>query len=167
MARATDRVRLMIMVAAFLGLRRAEVSRVHTQDLDGLTLFVHGKGGVKRTVPVPRSLAVLIAGRPPGYLFPSGEHSHLTPGYVGKLMSRAIPGRWTAHTLRHAAATAWAEAGLDMDELAELLGHRSTETTRGYKQINRVKVANGVERASRRLTTSVPPPAPPPVVATG
>jgi integrase len=155
-ARASTRVKLMLMFAAFAGLRRGEISRVHTSDLDGRILRVHGKGGRWRIVPIPLSLAALIRAQPPGWVFPSCNGAHLSAPYVGKLMSRALPGKWTAHTLRHAAATAWADAGLDIDELAELLGHSSAEVTRVYKQISMRKLSTGVERASRRLTDVCP-----------
>jgi len=151
MARATARVRLMLMLAAFCGLRRGEISRVHTGDLDGQTLRVKGKGRVQRDVPVPGALARRIAQAPEGWLFP-GPAGHLTPGYVGKLLSRALPGRWTAHTLRHAAATAWADEGLDLHELAELLGHESVRTTQIYTAVRPRRLAAGVEAAASRFT---------------
>jgi len=154
-SRATVRVMLMLRLGAECGLRRCEICRVHTRDLVGLRLWVHGKGGNVRVVPVPASLAALIRSRPPGWLFPSGN-GHLSAPYVGKLISRALPERWTAHTLRHAAATAWADAGLDIDEIAELLGHSSAEISRVYKLISMRKLADGVDRAARRLTVIRP-----------
>jgi integrase len=163
MARASLRVRLMLMLAAFCGLRRGEIAKVHSDDLTGRLLRVKGKGGVQRDVPVPLSLAALMRAQSSGWLFPSGSASgHLTPGYVGKLMSRALPGRWTAHTLRHAAATAWSDEGLDLHELAELLGHASVTTTRIYTMIRPLRLADGVDRAAKRLDTIPPPAAGPP-----
>jgi len=145
-------VLLMLMLGSFAGLRRAEIARVHTNDLVGGILHVAGKGGVHRDIPLPASLAAAIRALPAGWIFPSGSASgHLTPGYVGKLLSRALPGQWTAHTLRHAAATAWHAAGLDLHELAELLGHESVRTTQVYVAISPVRLAPAVELAARRL----------------
>lgn len=154
--RASARVAMMIRLGAECGLRRCEICRVHTRDLIGLRLWVHGKGGNDRVIPVTTSLAALIRAHPPGYLFPGGDGGHLSPPYVGKLLSRALPKHWTAHTLRHAAATAWADAGLDIDEIAELLGHSSAEISRVYKLISMRKLADGVERAARRLNDARP-----------
>lgn len=150
---ASPRVRLMIMLGAFCGLRRREIAAVHTDHLDGQHLRVVGKGEKAREVPVPRPLAAVIRNAPPGWLFPSSYGAHLSPPYVGKLMSRALPGQWTAHTLRHAAATAWADAGLDLHELRELLGHASTATTEIYTLVRPERLITGVEAAALRLTT--------------
>lgn len=154
---------LMLMLAAFLGMRREEVARVHRRNLfrrlgGGSTcwyLRVRGKGNKVREIPVPDGLAELIVAQGTGYLFPSRArgHMHLTPGYVGKRISAALPGRWTAHKLRHAAATAWADAGLDLDELATLLGHASTNTTRIYVLRRSARAEAAVTDAAARLIT--------------
>jgi integrase/recombinase XerC len=48
LAAADDRVRLMVLLAARLGLRRREICKVHTEDITtsplGWSLFVIGKG---------------------------------------------------------------------------------------------------------------------------
>jgi integrase len=149
---ASRRVRLMLLLAGILGLRRGEISRVHSDDLVGARLRVTGKGGHVRDVPVPASLAALLRGEPPGWLFPSGLGGHLSAPYVGKLMSRALPGAWTAHTLRHAAASAWDACGLDLHEIAEVLGHASVRTTQIYVRVDTLRIVQGVEEAARRLT---------------
>jgi integrase/recombinase XerD len=147
------RLWLMLQLAGVGGLRRAEISRVHTDHLSGRLLTVKGKGRKVRLVPLPPSLAVQIISAPRDWLFPSSARPgrHLTPGHVGKLLSGILPRPWTAHTLRHAAATAWAEAGLDLDEIAELLGHASIRTTQGYVRRRRPRLAAAVETAARRL----------------
>lgn len=152
---------LMVMLAAFLGMRREEVARVHRRHLfrrlgGGNTcwyLRVRGKGNKVREIPVPDGLAELILAQGPGYLFPSRARgfAHLTPDYVGRRISAALAGRWTAHKLRHAAASAWADAGLDLDELADLLGHASTNTTRRYVKRRSARAEAAVSGAAARL----------------
>src|SRR5690606_2156037 len=55
LAAADPRERVMLRLAAECGLRRAEVSRIHVNDLaeefDGWVLTVHGKGGRPRRLP--------------------------------------------------------------------------------------------------------------------
>lgn len=139
LAGATDRERLMLMLGAFGGLRRGEISRVHSRDLvrddDGWTLRVVGKGGHTRVVPLTPTLAKLLAEQPPGWAFPGQIEGHLSPEYVGKLMSRRLPEGWTAHTLRHRFATRMRAAGAQLDVIQELLGHASQDTTRIYTAI--------------------------------
>lgn len=157
LAGADERTELMIRLAAEGGLRRAEVAMVRTDHLDGRTLEVTGKGSKTRHVPLPPDLARRIRTSPTGWLFPNPATGQpMTPGHVGRLVSGALPGRWTTHNLRHAAASAWAEAGLDLDEIAELLGHASIRTTAGYVKRRRPRLAAAVELAARRLGPAPP-----------
>lgn len=156
MREADDRVELMIRLAAEAGLRRREIAGVHTRHLHGRRLHVTtqtGKGSRARWVEIPADLAMAISTRPPGWLFPNFRTGQpLTPGHVGRLISAGLPGPWTAHPCRHAAASAWADEGLDLDEIAEQLGHASIVTTRGYVLRRRPRVRAAVDAAARRLT---------------
>lgn len=138
LAGGTDRERLMVMLAAYVGLRRGEVARVHsrdlTQDSDGWTLRVTGKGGHVRRVPLPPAVALALRSLPPGWAFPGLIDGHLSPAYVGKLVSRLLPDGWTTHTLRHRFATRCYAATRDLVTVQELLGHARIETTRIYTE---------------------------------
>ncbi|MBV9484622.1 MAG: tyrosine-type recombinase/integrase, partial [Frankiaceae bacterium] len=129
------RVRLMLMLGAHAGLRRAEIARVHADDLvDGL-LRVTGKGGRTRLVPVSEDLAAAIAAAGGGYLFPGQVDGHMSAGHVGRLMAAALEERWTAHTLRHAFATKAYAVDRDLLAVQELLGHTSPTTTARYAAV--------------------------------
>lgn len=113
------------------------VCQIHARDLyrdeTGWLLIVHGKGGNDRTIPLHPDLAArmrLRAGR--GWLFPSPDGSHLKPGYVGVLMSEALPDGWTAHSLRRAFATQTFRRSHDLRAVQLLLGHSSLATTQVY-----------------------------------
>lgn len=134
--KAGPREKLMIRLAAEMGLRRAEVAVAHTQDIErgpgGASLTVHGKGGKIRVLPIPDGLASQLLDLPEGYFFPGDDNGHLSPRYVGKLITRLMPEGWTMHTLRHRCATrAW---NLDHDLLTvqALMGHASPATTQRY-----------------------------------
>ena len=138
LATASPRVALMLRVAIETGARRGEISQIHADDLSadalGKTLRLHGKGAKTRIVPISDQLAATIrlAARD-SWLFPSREGcGHLTAGYVGKLMSRVLPGDWTAHTLRHRYATRAYAASDDIIAVSRLLGHASVATTQRY-----------------------------------
>lgn len=148
--RAADaRVRLMVRLAAYAGLRCCEIARVHSNDvhdaLIGRVLHVRGKGGRERLVPLPDDLAAAIrlAG---GWLFPGQIDGHLSAAHVSKLISRALPAGQTAHMLRHRFGTrAYALGGRDIRAVQELLGHASVSTTQIYTAVE----SEAILRAAR------------------
>jgi integrase len=130
---------------------------VHTRDVvlypDGWTLRVRGKGEEVRDIPLPAELGDRLSGLPAGWVFPNGRGGHLTAGHVGKLVSRALPGGWTAHSLRHRFATRAYTAERDILAVRDLLGHANVRTTQIY-----TAVPDGARRAAvaaaSRFTTS-------------
>lgn len=145
---AAPRERLMLRLAAEVGMRRAEVACVHTddvmEDLIGRSLVVHGKGGKTRIVPLPDSLGRQLADADPGFLFPGQDAGHLSPRYVGKLIRDLLPGEWTMHTLRHRFATRLYGHTRDVLLVQEALGHASPATTRRYIPYNTERMRTAV-----------------------
>lgn len=142
---AAPRTRLMLRLAAEAGLRRAEISRVHTRDLresaSGYELLIHGKGAHERVVPLSASLAALIAAGPAGHtlgershgwLFPSRKGGHIGATRVGTLCSAAMPDVWTVHKLRHRFATRAYQGSHDIRAVQRLLGHSNLAITERY-----------------------------------
>jgi integrase len=91
----------MILLGAYAGLRCMEIARVHSRDWDGSGLYVTGKGGKTRYVPIIRMDLRRALSSCDGYLFPGQDGGHLSAGYVSKRLARALPAGWTGHTLRH------------------------------------------------------------------
>jgi site-specific recombinase XerD len=150
------------VVATFCvtGIREAEAVGLDLGSVSGEPgarhLEVRGKGGKARPIPIDPVLDnVLSAYRQErGARFPKQDLDHpATPLFVdvrGRRMSvdqvrylverlyvRAgirsqVPAGALVHALRHTFATAALEAGADVVELQELLGHASLETTRRY-----------------------------------
>lgn len=149
---AKPREKLMLRLAAEVGMRRAEVAQVHSRDVMddfvGHSLRVHGKGGVVRTVPLPQSLGRTLAAMEPGYLFPGDDHGHLSPRYVGRLIRDLLPGDWTMHTLRHRFGTRAYALTSDLLLVQEMLGHASPATTRRYVEYDRDRMRVAVEELS-------------------
>lgn len=163
--RAEPRVMIMLRLAAEAGLRRAEVSQVHTRDLldgfDGYTLLVHGKGEKQRIVPITDDLAALVAagavghtpelaayGLTEGWLFPGDENGHLSARWVGKLCSAAMPEGWTMHTLRHRFATKAYRGSRNIRAVQKLLGHSSVAVTERYTAVDESEVRAAMLAAS-------------------
>lgn len=158
---APARVRLMLRLAAELGLRRAEVAQVATSDLteefEGYVLVVHGKGGKIRTLPVSDELGAAIAAGPAGhtagepaagYLFPGDDDGHLSPRWVGRLCREAMPDGWTMHKLRHRFATRAYRGTRNLRAVQTMLGHASVATTEIYTAVDNAEVRAAMMAAS-------------------
>ena len=150
------------LVATFCvtGIREAEAAGLSLGSLAGEAgarrMEVRGKGGKVRPVPIDASLDAVLdtylqerAARFPRHdldhpataLFVDVRGRRMTVDQirylVEKLYVRAgiraqVPAGALVHALRHTFATAALEAGADVVELQELLGHASLETTRSY-----------------------------------
>lgn len=134
-ATAEPRVRLMLMFAAYAGLRACEIARIHSHDWDGEFLHVVGKGGKTRVVPIVSTRLRFELNRLNGYMFPTPVSVHITPGHVTKLCSRALPPGYTLHMLRHRFATVAYDGTRDLLAVSRLLGHARPETTQRYVQL--------------------------------
>ena len=154
-----DAVRLAIRVAVETGMRRGEIARLRPADVIGqpgnYSLFVVGKGGHERTVPIADDLAEMIIAVPTDYVFTRRDGTQMTSDRLGLLMSQALPGEWTAHTLRHRFATMAYQVDTDLRAVQELLGHASPTTTAIYTKVpdNAMRRAAGAARinpAARR-----------------
>ncbi len=140
LAHADERVRLAVRLAAEAGLRRGEVVLVHARDLltdlYGRSLVVHGKGGRDRVVPLTDELAAEVeqacAG---GWAFPGQVDGHLSPLWLGKIVSDALPPGVTMHALRHRFATRAYAVDHDLLTVQRLLGHASPDTTLRYIRV--------------------------------
>lgn len=155
LARASDRNRLILRLAAELGLRRAEVAGLHSDDLFSLpsgtaALTIHGKGNRTRILPVPSDLAAELRQRPPGFVFPGDDQGHLSPKWVGKCIAELLPGGHSMHALRHRFATRAYCATGDLLSLQQLLGHASPTTTQRYVALDADRLRAVVDAVAAR-----------------
>ena len=151
------------------GLRNSELRALTVEDLDfeDKTVTVrHGKGDKGRAAPFPALARQAVAeyldsgARPheipnSAPLFGSTEggtwHEYnmnalnaLVKRYTKKVIGREVH----CHLLRHAAASAWDDAGANIRDVQKALGHSDIRTTeRVYVQIlNRAKAAQNISR---------------------
>lgn len=152
---ADDRVRLAMKLALYAGLRRAEISTLHTRDIGADQIRVRGKGGRERIVPLHPTLKAVLTAElerrrrggpiaagwgphvpgPDGWLFPGDVDGHVSARHLGKLISAVLPAGWTAHTLRHRFATEAYRSDRDLRAVQELLGHSKPESTARYAAV--------------------------------
>jgi len=130
MGAADDATRLMVQLAARCGLRRGEVCRARREDIVGGWLYVTGKGGRVRRVPLPDDLRRELLARPAGFIFPGGTDGHLHPATVQKRVKCAtgVP----THSFRHRYASRVYGTRRDLLAVQTLLGHTSPDTTKRY-----------------------------------
>jgi len=135
-AASDSRVELMIRLGADQGLRCGEISRLVGTDAylceHGWELRVMGKGGKERSLPMMEDLGVLVSSFHDSHVFSGNIGGHLSSQTVGSLIEQALPGRWTAHTLRHRFATDLWHATHDIVLVQQMLGHASPATTMKY-----------------------------------
>lgn len=170
LAAAAPRERLMLRLAAELGMRRSEIARVHTRDLaeefDGWVLTVHGKGNKIRVLPIPGDLARLVAAGPAGhspglglgrtgFLFPGKFEGHLSPRYVGIRCARLLQDQQgpderplTVHKLRHRFASVAYRQTRNLRAVQEALGHRSLTTTQAYTAVDNAELRAAINSAA-------------------
>jgi integrase len=137
---ADERVQLMITIGARVGARAMEIAQVHARDVEGVpgrySLRIKGKGSKTRLVPLQDDLADRILAHAPDYVFPGKDNGHISPAYVSRLVSRALPPGVTCHKLRHRFATQVIKSGGELLALQRLMGHASVATTQGYVGID-------------------------------
>lgn len=140
---ADERVRLMLLLGAHAGLRRAEIAALRRSDITDAEIVVRGKGGNQRVVPLDpdgdlaAALRAELKRQPRSvWLFPGRDQSrHLQPIRVGNLIAAALPEDNTAHHLRHRFATSAYAATKDLRAVQDLLGHTKPETTAVYAAV--------------------------------
>jgi len=152
-----------------LGLRLTEALHLQVGDIDGTRKLVHvhrGKGARDRYVPLPtRTLQMLrdywSTHRHPLWLFPAtGRNQKVAPTATHPMPKNSVQGalrrvvrqvglkkRVSIHTLRHSYATHLLEAGVNLRQIQQYLGHQSLKTTTLYLHLT----SHGQEHAVATL----------------
>jgi site-specific recombinase XerD len=144
-----------LLLLARLGLRAGEVVRLNLQDIDWETarITVCGKGGKWAQLPLPADVARVMAHylrhdrprctcrrvfirdyAPIGGFNGSGAIANI----VKRALTRAgvASARKGAHLLRHSLATDMLRKGASLDEIGEVLRHKSPDTTAIYAKVD-------------------------------
>jgi integrase/recombinase XerD len=143
----------LLLVAVQTGLRNSELTALRHQDIEldaGAHIRCVGKGRKTRATPLRSDVAAVLKAWlarqprvPVDFVFPSTRGGRLSADALQRLVARhaatarrvcpSLLGKIvTPHTLRHAAAMALLQRGVDLSVIALWLGHESTETTEVY-----------------------------------
>lgn len=130
------------------GLRRAEISRLNIEDLDGNRLIVKGKGNKARTVYLSKfSLGAVKSwlnqfSRKKGALFTQVDRGDFISSerlgirgihhVINKIRNDSKLKHFTAHDLRRTFATTLLSLNNDIFTVQNLLGHSDPRTTQTY-----------------------------------
>ena len=152
----------LVMVLLHAGLRVSEVSNLRLPDLKigqrkGTLTVRQGKGTKYRVVPlnadVRSALSVYLSRRSPvdhDYVFVGKRGERLKSWgiqhLVGKYAYNARLESVTPHTLRHTCGKNLLDAGVSLDQVATILGHKNLNTTRIYTTPSEQDLQKAVDR---------------------
>lgn len=160
------RDRLLFLIMLRCGLRVSEVCALRWDDLDwedSTFRINNGKGQVDRIVYFSTDVAQTLktwqaCPRKNAYLFPSreGQHASLQRTRVSSLMkgyltAANITKPYSPHCLRHTFATELLNAGVPLEVLKELLGHKALHVTLRYTQLYEGNKRQQYEQAMNKL----------------
>jgi integrase/recombinase XerD len=147
----------MVLLIARLGLRAAEVVKIQIDDIDWRAgeLLVRGKGQLHDRLPLPPDLgealaeyirldrrssssrALFVKKRPPHVAFKDGQvlNNILRRAYARTGLKPPVP-YVGSHILRHSLATALVRRGASLEEIGDMLRHRSRASTMIYAKLD-------------------------------
>lgn len=142
-----------LTLLARLGLRAGEVAGLRLEDIDWRagTMTVHGKGNSDEQLPLPVDVGTALAHYLEHGRFSSGSmravfirakapyralsHKSIST-MVARRARRTGLGTVHAHLLRHTLATEVLRQGASLDEVGQLLRHRSRASTEIYAKVD-------------------------------
>lgn len=147
----------MLLLLARLGLRPPEVIAMQMDDIDWRSgeIMVRGKGKLYDRVPLPKDVGEALAAyvrrdrgvTPSRTLFVNGHAPHLgfkSSETINCILKKAFakaglkpPTPYVgSHILRHSLATNLVQRGASLDEIANVMRHRSRATTMTYARLD-------------------------------
>lgn len=150
-----------LMVFLNCGIRRAELVGLNLSDIYEDRIRVVGKGNKERivymgsscksaidTYLIERNKMTLQDDRA---LFGSRDHNRISVSAVHRLVKKHLlaagldPSLYSAHKLRHTAATLMLSGGVDVKTVQEVLGHEHLNTTEIYTHIESTELKIAAE----------------------
>ena len=150
-----------LMLFLNCGIRRSELVGLNLNDVYEDRIRVVGKGNKERFVYFGSSCRKAIDAYLPERnkmvlsdnraLFGSRDHNRISVSAVHRLVKKALlqagldPDQYSAHKLRHTAATMMLSGGVDVKTVQEVLGHENLNTTQIYTHIENTELKLAAE----------------------
>jgi integrase/recombinase XerC len=124
--------------------RKERIVPVGVKAIDALKAYLEGRGGLTEDAPI----------------FVNSSGGRLTARSVGRLIKKytrhsGIFRKVSPHSLRHTFATHLLDAGADIREIQEMLGHSSLSTTQRYTHVSIGKLMEVYDKAHPRSFKNV------------
>ena len=140
---------LVIILMWGYGMRISEVLNLKKKDLNSADIFLTGKGGKQRIIPLSSETLSLLYELVEVCPFNTEEKEIIFFGTRGKKLKAEIvqklirdlrlelllPDKTTPHSFRHTFATNLLKEMVDLRSIQELLGHESLSTTQKYTKV--------------------------------
>lgn len=150
-----------LMLFLSCGIRRSELVGLNLTDVHEDRIRVVGKGNKERIVyfgtPCRQALDAYLEERKKKVLtdnralFGSRDGNRISVSAVHRLVKKALltagldPNQFSAHKLRHTAATLMLSNGVDVRTLQEVLGHENLNTTQIYTHVESTELKTAAE----------------------
>lgn len=150
-----------LMLFLSCGIRRSELVGLNITDVQEDRIRVLGKGNKERFVyfgtPCRRAIDDYLQERKKKVLsdnralFGSRDGNRISVSAVHRLVKKALltagldPSQFSAHKLRHTAATLMLSNGVDVKTVQEVLGHENLNTTQIYTHIENTELKIAAE----------------------
>lgn len=142
-------LRTAVVLAAFEGLRRAEIAAARREDItQEITTVPKGKGGLPGAVPTHWFVWQHIKDKPRGHLVTDRHGRPLSPMALGQRIRHHFNGvglpEVRLHRLRHRYGTLVQELYGDLRVTQECMRHKSVISTQGYTLVTGRRRADAV-----------------------
>lgn len=169
-AKASPRDRALLELLYSSGLRRAEASGLNVGDVDFVagTVRVFGKGSKERVVPVGNTALGFLrdylkarSTRGDSPVFLNAKGARLSGSGVALIVKRWMRASGshkaaTPHSFRHSFATHLLNAGADIREVQQMLGHKDLKATQVYTHVSLQRLRDAYSKAHPRSADKIP-----------
>lgn len=162
LANCNKHLRPIVVIALNTGMRRGELLGLKWRDIDikrGVITLWNTKNGEKREVPINEQVktALIRTRKNPGseYVFCNQDGTPFTQNrksFCTALRKSGIKD-FKFHDLRHSFASHLVMAGVDLNTVREILGHKSLQMTLRYSHLSPDHKKRAVDILSKRMDT--------------